>query len=121
MPTSASAPIRQPCSTAPWPMWPLRSTTVSPSGNRASRRCPADWRPPPGRSAEVATQARQRADVAMGTDDHVTDQHGRRMHIGTGSTTGSGHQGCSRSWQVPSQSDANNGYFVSHRFYQHKD
>jgi hypothetical protein len=29
MPTSALRPIRQPCSTAPWPIWPSTSTTVS--------------------------------------------------------------------------------------------
>src|SRR5690606_5394958 len=32
MPTRASSPTRQPCRTAPWPTWPLRSTTVSPPG-----------------------------------------------------------------------------------------
>jgi hypothetical protein len=32
IPTSAFRRMRQPCSTAPWPMWPFSSTTVSVPG-----------------------------------------------------------------------------------------
>ncbi|MOA26595.1 hypothetical protein D3C78_1474010 [compost metagenome] len=30
---------------------------------------------------EISTQAGQRTDIAMGADDHVTDQYGGRVHI----------------------------------------
>ncbi len=36
MPTSALRPIRQACSTAAWPTWPLTSTTVSMPGKLCS-------------------------------------------------------------------------------------
>ncbi|MNV49220.1 hypothetical protein D3C71_1411680 [compost metagenome] len=71
---------------------------------------------------EIPAQAGQRPDVAMRPDDHVTDQHGGRMHISSrvdyrGQTIEAvaGH-GRFLHKAMPIMT-----YFVSHRFYIHKD
>ena len=76
MPTSALRWTMQPCSTAPWPMWPSSSIDRVVPGKRVQHAgvlhvgAGADLEPP-----EVAAQAGGGPDVAAGADDHVADQH----------------------------------------------
>ena len=85
MPTSASRRTTQLCSTAPWPMWPFSSTTVSWSGKPCITQVSCTLAPLLQHdAAEVAAQAGAGADVAAGADDHVADQHRSGVHIGAG-------------------------------------
>ena len=69
MPTSAPRRTTQPCSTAPWPMWPSASTTVSAPGKPCSTQVSCTLAPAfEHDAAEVAAQAGAGADVDAGAD-----------------------------------------------------
>ncbi|CAI8720751.1 hypothetical protein EMIT0P100_120078 [Pseudomonas sp. IT-P100] len=91
-------------------------------GNRASRRCPADWRPPParsGRSPRAGWPAARRS-----TGDRQSHHRSKRLtdeRKQWDQPPGSSHRGCSRSWDVPFHKAMQIlDQFVSHRFYLNK-
>ena len=59
MPMSAFLPMRQPWSTAPWPMWPSSSTTVSVLGKPCMTQ--VSWRLAPARSSSRPKSPRKEA------------------------------------------------------------
>jgi hypothetical protein len=75
IPTSALRPMRQPCSTAPWPMWPSSSITVSVPGKPCITQVSCTFTPRSRISRPKSPRRLAQGPIAVGADDHVADQH----------------------------------------------